>query len=300
MTGVASLPAAAHGLWPAVMCAGLSFRQWWIEVDGVATRCLEAGSPDAPPVVFLHGVGGHLEAFHRNLAVHAARYRVVAYDLPGHGLSTFDPGRSYEIDGYVRHLEALLDALDISSVALSGLSLGGWIAARFAASRTDRVAALVLNGTGGATFDERVMADIKRLSSAATTTPDGDAVTARLRWLMADPASVSVDLVEARRVIYAQPHMGAAMRRILCLQEPAVRRRNLIAPEEWAAIAAPTLIIWGDRDPTGLPAIAHGIAEGIPDARVEVLADCGHWAQFERADRFNALQLEFLGAAYPS
>jgi 2-hydroxy-6-oxonona-2,4-dienedioate hydrolase len=300
LTAVASDPPVVHALWPAVMRAGLCFEQRWINVDGISTRCLEAGSADAPPLVFLHGIGGHLEAFHRNLAVHAARYRVVAYDLPGHGLSAFDPSRSYEIDGYVHHLGALLDTLGIERVALSGLSLGGWTAARFSAAAPDRVAALVLNGTAGATFDERVMADIKRLSSAAATAPGHDAVTARLRWLMADPAAVSEDLVEARRVVYAQPHMEHAMRSVLCLQEPEIRRRNLIAAEEWASIRAPTLVIWGAQDPTGPPAIAHRIAERVPDARVEVFERCGHWAQFEQADRFNAVQLEFLAAAYPA
>ena len=161
-----------RGLWPAVMAPGLRFEQRWIEADGVSTRCLEAGAADAPPVVFLHGVGGHLEAFQRNLAAHAERFRVIAYDLPGHGLSSFVPDRSYEIDGYVRHLEAVLDRLGIGSAVLSGLSLGGWTAARFAAAWPSRVDALILNATGGATgCDERVMADIRRLSSAAMRDP---------------------------------------------------------------------------------------------------------------------------------
>jgi hypothetical protein len=54
-------PAAPRGLWPGVMVPGLEIRQHWIDADGVSTRCLEAGPPDAPPLVFLHGVGGHLE-----------------------------------------------------------------------------------------------------------------------------------------------------------------------------------------------------------------------------------------------
>jgi 2-hydroxy-6-oxonona-2,4-dienedioate hydrolase len=289
-------PAAPRGLWPGVMVPGLEIRQHWIDADGVSTRCLEAGPPDAPPLVFLHGVGGHLEAFQRNLAAHAVRYRVIAYDLPGHGFSAFVADRSYEIDGYVRHLTALLDGLGISSAVLSGLSLGGWTAARLAATAPSRVDALVLNATGGATYDERVMEAIRRLTSAAASDPGADAVTARLRWLMADPAAVADDLVEARRLIYAQPHFAAAMARVLCLQDPETRRRNLLEPHEWARIEASALIVWGDSDPTGPPAVAHKIAAMMQDARVEVFEDCGHWPQYEQADRFNAAQLDFLAS----
>lgn len=102
------------------------------QIDGVQTRILAADPPDASPLVFLHGVSGHLEAFAHNLPAFAERYRVIAYDYPGHGYSDCPRERSYEIAGYVDHLTALLDAYDIERATLIGLSLGGWISARMA------------------------------------------------------------------------------------------------------------------------------------------------------------------------
>jgi 2-hydroxy-6-oxonona-2,4-dienedioate hydrolase len=262
--------------------------------DGVSTRCLEAGDPAAPCVVFLHGTGGHLEAFAKNVAVHAERYRVVAYDFPGHGGSAFVPDRSYEIDGYLQHLEALLDQLGIETAVLSGLSLGGWTAARYAARNPDRMAGLALNATGGATYDETVMAAIRDLTRDAVALPTLESVRRRLEWLMADPASVSDDLVETRFRLYRRPEMAEAMRAVLCLQEPDIRRRNMLPPEEWGAIACPTVVLWGDRDPTGTQDVARRIAAMIPGAELALLADCGHWPQFERPAAFNAAHLSFL------
>src|SRR5699024_166617 len=90
--------------WSAV--SNVPIRSSWPEIDGVATRIVELGRPDAPPLVLLHGTGGHIESFIHNLADLASQFRVIAYDLPAHGWSSA-PERSYEIQGYVTHLEKL-------------------------------------------------------------------------------------------------------------------------------------------------------------------------------------------------
>lgn len=263
-------------------------------IDGVQTRVLEAGTGPATPVVCLHGVGGHLEAFGRNVAPLAARGRVVAYDLPGHGWSAGPPDRSYEIDGYVQHLRALLDAVGPGPVDLIGVSLGGWISARLAHDDPDRVRRLVLVGTGGATYDEQVMASITQLSSAAVADPSVENVRRRLEWLMADPATVTDELIEARRAIYSQPGFAERMERILCLQVPDIRRANLIGPDEWAALAAPTLVVWGAHDRTAPVSKGQEIAGMIPGGALLELPDAGHWPQYESADAFNTAIQRFL------
>ena len=118
-----------------------------VPIDGVETRVIEAVR-DAPPLVCLHGTGGHAEAFIRNLAALSRGHHVLAYDLPAHGWSGA-PERSYEIDGYCRHLDAFLDAFNLPQAVLAGQSLGGWIAAAFTVSHPERVTGLVLIGAGG-------------------------------------------------------------------------------------------------------------------------------------------------------
>lgn len=282
---------AHHSFW-ADLRAG-AFSQGYLDAAGIRTRYLHTGTRGKPPLILIHGTGGHAEAYTRNLIAHGEHFDTYAIDLVGHGWSD-KPLAPYEIPVYVEHLRAVLDALGFERAHLSGESLGGWVAARFALEHPQRVDRLVLNTTGGATFDLAVMERIRTLSTAAVENPSWDTIKARLEWLMADPAVVTDDLIACRQAIYAQPAMRAAMPHILCLQEPDIRRRNNLTDAEWAGIHAPTLVLWTDKDPTGAVSVGERIAGLIPHARLEVMQRCGHWPQFEDAPRFNALHIGFL------
>jgi len=283
---------STHNSFWADLRAG-SFSQGYLTADGIRTRYLHAGERGKPPLILIHGTGGHAEAYTRNLLAHGEHFDTYAIDLVGHGWSD-KPLAPYEISVYVRHLRAVLDTLGFERAHVSGESLGGWVGARFALEYPDRVDRLVLNTTGGATLDLAVMERIKTLSTAAVENPSWETIKARLAWLMADPAVVTDDLVACRQAIYAQPAMRAAMPHILCLQEPDIRRRNNLTDAEWAAIKAPTLVLWTDKDPTAAVSVGQRIAELIPNARLEVMERCGHWPQFEDAPRFNDLHIGFL------
>ena len=88
-----------------------------VDVGGVRTRVLQAGS--GPDLVLLHGTGGHLEAYARDIAGLAADFRVTAYDMVGHGWSDL-PDRPYTIDVLSDHLLGLMDALGIEPRAPVG------------------------------------------------------------------------------------------------------------------------------------------------------------------------------------
>lgn len=273
---------------------GLDFWVSHLDVGGWSTRVLEAGHGDA--LVILHGTGGHLEAFVPNLPALAADHRVVLYDLPGHGWSA-TATRDLEIADYLDHLLALLDTLGIERAHLSGESLGGWVAAEFAARHPDRVASLVLNTPGGTMSTPEVMERIRSLSQAAADDPSPERIRARLEWLMADPASVTDELVEIRRAIYARPGFAESMRHILCLQDPEVRRRNLLTDETLARIQTPTLVIWTSDDPSGPAAEGEAMAARIPNGAFQFIADAGHWPQWEQRDEFDRIVLERLEVA---
>jgi pimeloyl-ACP methyl ester carboxylesterase len=111
-------------------------RSPWMEVDwrehqrwitiGRPINVIELGS--GPPLVFIHGLSGSWQNWLEQLPVFAREHRVVAFDLPGFGVSEM-PAQEISIAGYARTVDALYDALEIDSAAVVGNSMGGFIGA---------------------------------------------------------------------------------------------------------------------------------------------------------------------------
>ncbi|MDX3894415.1 alpha/beta hydrolase [Pusillimonas sp.] len=272
---------------------GVSFRQGWMDAGGISTRYLHAGSEDQPALILLHGVGGHAEAYVRNLKAHAGHFSTWAIDMVGHGWSDLATA-DLEIRHYIDHLLRFMDAAGIEKASLSGESLGGWVAARFAIDHPDRIERLVLNTAGGSQADPAVMAKIKELSMRAATDPSWEFIRARLEWLMADKSKVYDDLVATRQAMYSRDGMEAGMRHNMILQEMEVRRRNIIRAEDYARIQAPTLVLWTSDDPTADVSEGRRIASMIPGALFTVMDGCGHWPQFEDTPTFDRIHIDFL------
>ena len=270
-----------------------SFSQGYIDADGIRTRYIASGSSDKPLLLLLHGTGGHAEAYSRNLAAHGEHFWTVAIDLIGHGW-TDKPAGGYEIADYGAHVLAVLKALGRDKAHVSGESLGGWVAAWIALHHPQKVERLVLNTAGGWTAHPEVMQRIKRLSMEAVRDPTPERIRSRLEFLMHDTSKVNDDLVETRRAIYAQPGYPEVMEKVLCMQEMDIRRRNMFSDDETRRIASPTLVLWTSHDPTATPEEGKRIADLLPDARYEVMNGCGHWPQFEDAERFNTIHIDFL------
>ncbi|MGE2732937.1 alpha/beta fold hydrolase [Mycolicibacterium vaccae] len=272
---------------------GVEFSQGYLDAGGARTRYLHAGDTGKPALVFLHGSGGHAEAYVRNLEAHAQHFSTWSIDMLGHGYSD-KPGHPLEISHYVRHLVDFLDAIGAQKAHISGESLGGWVATRMAIDHADRVDRLVLNTAGGSQADPEVMTRIITLSMAAAENPTWETVQARIKWLMADKSKDYDDIVASRQRVYRQPGFADAMRDIMALQDPEIRARNLIQPDGYGAITAPTLVVWTSDDPTADVEEGRRIASMIPGARFELMPGCGHWPQYEDAKTFDRLHLDFL------
>lgn len=267
------------------------FRLDYVVAGGVKTRYLEAG--EGPPLLLLHGTGGHLEAYARNLRGLSQRFRVIAYDMVGHGFSD-KPDRPYTVDFYVEHLLSLMDTLGLSRAHLSGESLGGWVAAWMAAHHPERVDRLVLNTPGNITAKPDVMARIRELSLRAVREASPATIRERLEFLMHDKGQVTEELVQVRLAIYTQPGFLKAMENILVLQDPEVRQRYTWGPEWCGRIRARTLILWTDHDPTGTLEEGRLLQSWIPGSELRVIHGAGHWPQWEKPEEFNLLHEEFL------
>lgn len=262
-----------------------------VDVAGVRTRVLRAGS--GPELMLLHGTGGHLEAYARDIGGLARDFTVTAYDMVGHGWSDL-PDRPYTVDVLADHLTGLMDALDIDRAHLSGESLGGWVAAWAAAHAPDRVDRLVLNTPGNIANKPEIMARLKQSTLAAVTDPSDEHVRPRVQWLFHDTSMATDELVNLRRAVYSRPGFRTAVGNILVLQEPETRKDYSWDPSWVGSIKAPTLLLWTDHDPTGGLDEAHLLLDWLPNARLHVIEDAGHWPQWEKPDEFLAVHRSFL------
>jgi pimeloyl-ACP methyl ester carboxylesterase len=245
---------------------------------------LEAGN--GPTVVFLHGLGGTRLAWGPQLDALSDRFRCVAWDMPGYGGSA--PLLPLSYAGIAERLRVLLDRLEVERAHLVGLSFGGMHALHFTLAHPERVGRLVLASTSPAfgmdgTRAEDWMADRLRPIDAGGRPSDGaerviDAITARpLVGTARTETLASFDRISPEGFRAA----------VTCL--PTNDHRDRLA-----TIQAPALVIVGELDRETPVSYARVLADGLPDARLEILAGVGHLTPTEAPDAFNRLVAEFL------
>jgi len=279
--------------------AGLQVEQRFRDVKGIRTRSIEAGSGDG--LILLHGTGGHAEAFVRNFRRHAAHFRTVSMDMVGHGY-TEAPDIEYTLDTFVEHVRDMADVLGFEKVSLSGESLGAMIAAHFAIRYPERTRSIVMN-TGMLMTrkeeDRKGLRDLLERTRKATGELTREAIRSRLAWLMHTPeTSVTEELVDVRHAIYSQPGRAAIISRITQMVAGGLLDDAWIAkysnPEDMRRIECPVLVLWSLYNPGLKPENAR---QGLPylrDGRMVVMEHSSHWPQWEEADLFDKIQIDFL------
>jgi len=240
-----------------------------------------------PPLVLVHGYLGGAAMWERLAERFAGRFDVIAPDLPGYGASADRPAPA-RIAGYAGAVLAHLDALGIDRFHLLGHSMGGMIAQEMAATAPGRIDRLVLYGTGprGVLPDrfEPIVTSRQRLKA------DGVAATARriaATWFLDGARAETFPLCQ---------RLGAAVSEGTALA-------GLDAMEAWdgraglTRIAAPTLVLWGDRDRSyGWPQ-PEALWRGIAGASLAVVPGCAHNVHQEKPALFDTLVSDFLSPA---
>ncbi len=266
------------------------------------TRVIEAG--DGPPLLLLHGIGGHAEAYARNVVRLGRETRAMAIDLLWHGFSAKPPYVDGEdIPAYADQVLDLLDAEGIERTDIEGESLGGWIALWLALHHPDRVGRLILNTTAGIRWRDASVPErpkegrelLAQRSLAAITDPTRETIRRRLEWLMASPDRVTDELVELRLRFYSDPSIQAALRPVFLNAFAGVGApRRTISEDELSRIKAQTLVLWTEHNPGAGPEVGRRIAGRIPGARLYVIADAAHWPQWEQPEEHDRVVLGFL------
>lgn len=246
------------------------------------------GPADAPAVVLIHGLGLCREVWQWQVPALADRYRVVTYDLYGHG-DTVDPPEEPSLSLFSRQLAGVLDALDIDKAAIIGFSLGGMIARRFAQDCPERVSALAILHSPHRRSPEAQQAILDRVVQAREQGSGSTVEAALERWF-----------TEPYRT--AHPEMMDLVRRWVLANNIAVYHRNylvladgieeIVAPQ--LPITTPTFVVTGDEDFGNGPEMTRAIAAEIPGAEVLILEGLRHMALAEDPDAMNRPLRAFL------
>lgn len=270
-----------------------AFRQGWIDAGGIRTRYVQAGPEDGPPLLMVHGTGGSWECFCANLAAFSKHFNCYAFDTVGAGFSS-KPDIDYEIPVYVEHVRSFMQAVGVDKASILGVSLGAWIAVRFALTYPEKTQSLMLVSAAGLLTDAQTSSDIKGARYKAVDDPSWENVSAVFKGLILEEQNRIDDFVGVRQAVYRQPGMRRAMEHILCLQEPGLRARNLIAEDEWRSLQAPTLLIGAVDHKDIFLETAQRVSTLIPKAEYVEIRRTSHWSQFESPEAFNRAGLDFL------
>jgi pimeloyl-ACP methyl ester carboxylesterase len=268
-----------------------------VTIDGRRVNVIELGA--GPPVVFIHGLSGSWQNWLEQLPVFARDHRVVAFDLPGFGASQM-PREKITIRGYGHFVDALLDELGVSSAAVVGNSMGGFIGIELAIRFPERVERLVLVSAAGLSIEylrnERALAVLGAIENR---------LAAYSGWL-ASRSDALARRPGARRMIF-----GIVAHRPDRLPGPLVAEQvrgsgkpgflpaldaltDYPIRDRLGEIACPTLIVWGAEDKLVPARDADEFARLIPNSRKVVWPETGHVAMLERPEAFNALVQAFL------
>jgi 2-hydroxy-6-oxonona-2,4-dienedioate hydrolase len=251
-------------------------------------------------VVMLHGSGPGASGwsnFHRNIdALANAGYRVVLVDSPGWSKSdpiVLEAGTSRTASNAAA-VAGVLDAIGAKKAHLVGNSMGGASALHFAVDYPERLGKLVVMGGGAARqslFVPQPAEGIKLINQLYHQ-PTMENLKRMLNVFVYDPSKLTPELVEARfeNMMKRRDHLENF---VASLKNNPVPRDELSA--RIGSITSPALVIWG-RDDRFVPLDAGlRIVWTLQDAQMHIFSQCGHWAQWEHADKFNRLVLSFLG-----
>jgi pimeloyl-ACP methyl ester carboxylesterase len=255
-------------------------RESFETIAGCRTRIMRAGQ--GAPLLYLHGARG-ASAWAPFMERLAQSFDVIVPEHPGFGGSDTPEWLDNVGDLAYFYLD-LIAQLGLDRVHLAGTSLGGWIAAEIAVRNCARLGSLVLTAPAGI--------HVKGLSKGDIFLWSADEMTRKLfhdqrmaAAALAVPASEAQQLADMKNRL-ATAKLG---------WQPRLYNPDL---HKWLhRIAVPTLILWGDDDQVIPVGYGPAFRDLIPDARLDVIAACGHLPHMERMDEWTAKVTAFIAEA---
>jgi pimeloyl-ACP methyl ester carboxylesterase len=283
-----------------------------VSFDGTRLHVRVAGPPDAPALVFLHGITLDMTTWHFQWRHFSDRFRCVLVDLRAHGRSGKPPGGDYSLEAMGKDIEAVLDAaVPVGPAILVGHSMGAMAMLSFALQLPKefggRVKGAVFVDTGASDlarealggFGARVATALRRVGDRYSARPElaerlqrrigryGADLTFLIAWASNFGPGASPSQVEHVARISAGTPVEVWVHTLRDLLEMDLR-------EAIEHVKVPSLVIVGDRDLLTPKTSAHALREALPDARAVVITGAGHISMLERHRVFNEVLSGYL------
>ena len=280
---------------PAVNLAGPADR--FVGVDGVNIRYRTWGTPgdDKPTALLIHGFANSVQSFRRVGPLLADRYYVVAYDMPGYGLSDkpapFDYRNAHQAEVGAR----LIQALGLKNVVVGGHSLGGAIALRVALQSPEVIGLVVMNPgiitTGVPPIAKYLVFPLPRIQAKLFGDPEFR--TSFLKRSFVDPSLVTDEVVRELSLTSRSENYLVGMTNLMGQYNDADEVPML--PQ----LKVPSLIVWGQQD-RGKPAGEfQALKDQLPNNTAVLVPTSGHYVQEEAPAETAAAMLAFADRVMP-
>ncbi len=276
----------------------------YLELHGDRIAYREAGT--GPPLLLIHGMAGSSATWRAIIPQLSTKYRVIAPDLLGHGMSA-KPRGDYSLGAFAVFLRDLLDELGVARATVVGQSLGGGIAMQFVYQHREYCERLALIGSGGL----------------------GPDLSPMLRVLSAPGAELVLPVVAPQSVLnlgnkvgswltsagIQAPRAGQMWQAYSSLSDPAARQAFLrtlrsVVDHRGQAVSAlnklhlteglPVVLIWGDNDRIIPVAHAYAAHDALVGSRLEVLEGIGHFPHVEAPTAVADILENFIATTTPA
>lgn len=266
----------------------MKYQEKQIQVEGNTVSFIDEGKPGGTPIVFIHGFPFDKWMWENQLDFFKEQYRVIAYDVRGHGNTT--PGTdSFTMDKFVEDLFRFMDALQIKKANICGLSMGGYIALNAILKNPERIASLVLCDTQCAADSEEGVK--KRMDTVASIREKGLVDYTKDSIIKLFSETSRVDNQEAVRLI-EQTILHTSVTTICNTLVALAGRRETCSSLHM--IKVPVFIMVGEVDQITPLTAAKKIQDGIPGSILHVIEHAGHVSNLENPESFNRHLKKFL------
>jgi pimeloyl-ACP methyl ester carboxylesterase len=254
-------------------------------------------------LIFIHGLANYLPVWNKNVTELSKKYKCIAIDLPGNGLSSRQTHYKYKIGFYANAVQEFIIAKKLKNVILIGHSMGGQVATLVAIQTPNLIAKLVLCATAGlekfSTMEKSLFKNMLWVGDLVNA--DETYLSTTIKNSFFNFTNQGQEIIDELTSLIGTSHRSEYKRMV---NESIMAILNEPNHELLSQINCPVLSIFGEADamipnkilhPLMVPKqIADYAATHIKNNEMHLLKKCGHFFHFEQAEQVNALIIKFL------